>query len=167
MTDHPDISSQYQISSETLDDLNKFRAQNPLLVPPMPTNRRSSSPIVPFKISSAPCHFQETGKITKLDSSRLHIPSTTSAREHASLPQQSFVVHTPGVASKPYIAPYTPRFNREPLEYITRDMVFDRIYLLLRDNLLEWWTKPHDALGHLTCKIPACCLIFQIPNMKR
>ncbi|KAH7552213.1 hypothetical protein BM1_09075 [Bipolaris maydis] len=57
----------------------------------------------------------------------------------------------PGMASQPSNPhPRPPRVYHGPLVRITRDMVFDRIYLLLTENLPTRWTQNPEALAHLS-----------------
>ncbi|EMD64983.1 hypothetical protein COCSADRAFT_88403 [Bipolaris sorokiniana ND90Pr] len=65
--------------------------------------------------------------------------------------QHSPTGHMPCMASQPSKPhPRPPRVYHGPLARITRDMVFDRIYLLLADNLPTRWTQNPEALVHLT-----------------
>ncbi|XP_014553991.1 hypothetical protein COCVIDRAFT_106130 [Bipolaris victoriae FI3] len=65
--------------------------------------------------------------------------------------QHSPTGHTPGIASQPSRPyPRAPRVYHESHIRITRDMVFDRIYFLLADNLPTRWIQNREALVHLT-----------------
>lgn len=167
MTGNPDLIFQYQTPSNALHNMNRFRAQNPLLTTPLSNRYAPSSSAMPSNASSAPEYSPATSNTGKFDPSRLHIPSTAYSRGQPPHHQQSLTGHMPSVASTQYLAQYHPLIYREPLECVTYKMVFDRIYLLLRDNLPGWWTMTHEALHHLTCKIQASCFTFHIANAKQ
>ncbi|KAH6876184.1 hypothetical protein BKA58DRAFT_310125 [Alternaria rosae] len=45
--------------------------------------------------------------------------------------------------------PYEPQIYREPLTCLTREMLYDHIYLVLRDTLTDWWAENPDAMHRL------------------
>jgi len=53
---------------------------------------------------------------------------------------------------EPSPGPYVPQVYREPLDCLTREMLYDRIYLVLRDILAIWWAENPDAMHRLVCK---------------
>lgn len=108
MTGRPNPQDLSQASNKALENLKKFRSENPLLITTMP-------------------------------------PSPDK--------QHSPTGHTPGIASQPSRPyPRAPRVYHESHIRITRDMVFDRIYFLLADNLPTRWIQNREALVHLTSK---------------
>jgi hypothetical protein len=46
-----------------------------------------------------------------------------------------------------------PQIYREPLTCLTREMLYDRIYLVLRDTLTIWWAENPVAMHRLVCKL--------------
>jgi hypothetical protein len=153
MTHRPDFHHLSRASNRALDDLNEFRAQHPPLVTTMPPNHVPSALLTSPAASSVSERSSTTAGIPQFDSSRLFIPPTAYARGNASYSQHP----STGQMSKMTPQPpnprlYVPRIYREPLTCITREMVFDRVYLLLRDNLDKWWTENPEALFHITSK---------------
>ncbi|EOA87409.1 uncharacterized protein SETTUDRAFT_87470 [Exserohilum turcica Et28A] len=82
------------------------------------------------------------------------MPPVDYALGHAPQHQYPPTSHIPSMAPHaPCIEPYIPQIYPEPLTRINRHMVFDRVFLLLRDNLSEWWHQNPAALFHVTERI--------------
>ncbi|CAN9245942.1 unnamed protein product [Alternaria alternata] len=91
--------------------------------------------------------------------SRMNIPPTAYAPAYASAHQTSHANHMPPPATQsPSLRPsepqaYEPLVHPEPLACLTYNMVYDRVYLVLRDNLSEWWTRNPDALQNVSQRL--------------
>lgn len=84
------------------------------------------------------------------------MPPVDYALGHAPQHQYPPTSHIPSMAPHaPCIEPYIPQIYPEPLTRINRHMVFDRVFLLLRDNLSEWWHQNPAALFHVTGNPPS------------
>ena len=88
-----------------------------------------------------------------------HIPIIGTQKKSPSPPYAPPTGHMPiiGTQSKspspePSPGPYVPQVYREPLDCLTREMLYDRIYLVLRDILAIWWAENPDAMHRLVCK---------------
>ena len=88
-----------------------------------------------------------------------HIPIIGTQSKSPSPPYAPPLGHMPviGTQSKspspePSPGPYVPQIYREPLDRLTREMLYDRIYLVLRDILAIWWAENPDAMHRLVCK---------------
>jgi hypothetical protein len=157
MADHP-----YHRSAEAaLSRLANFRTQNPLRFMTAPAAPSLSpglpSPLV-SPITSIPQQSRPTPNMPQFHPSRMNIPPTAYAPAYASAHQISQANHMPPPATQPpSLRPsepqaYEPLVHPEPLACLTYNMVYDRVYLVLRDSLSEWWTRNPYALHNVSRK---------------
>jgi hypothetical protein len=120
-------------------------------------------------ITSIPQQSRSTPNMSQFHPSRMNIPPTAYAPAYASAHQTLHANHMPPPATQsPSLRPsepqaYGPLVHPEPLACLTYNMVYDRVYLVLRDNLSEWWTRNPDALQNVSRKPsppPSMSLLF-------
>ncbi|KAG9191323.1 hypothetical protein G6011_09411 [Alternaria panax] len=161
MADRDDFS---RPAEEALLRLANFKAHNPLCVTTVPAvPQPSPCPGLPSpSMSSAtygPQRLPPTPSFPQFQPSRMNIPPTAYAPAYAPTRQVPEVNRIPGLATqRPYSQPpapqtYQPLVYPEPVGFITQRMVYDRIYILLRDNLTNWWTRNPAALHAVTHRL--------------
>jgi hypothetical protein len=120
-------------------------------------------------ITSIPQQSRSTPNMPQFHPSCMNIPRTAYALAYASAHQISQASHVPPLATQPpSLRPsepqaYEPLVHPEPLGCLTYNMVYDRVCLVLRDSLSEWWTRNPDALQNVSRKPsppPSMSLLF-------
>ncbi|KAL1797970.1 hypothetical protein ACET3X_004576 [Alternaria dauci] len=139
-------------ADEALQRLDAFQKQNPIRAT---TVTAAPSPAPGLPSPSMP----PNASVSQFHPSRMNIPPTAYAPAYASAYQTPPASHMPPLTLQmppvPPSAPpaYEPMVHPEPLGCITLNMISDRIYLVLRDNLSEWWIRNPDALQKV-CRSP-------------
>jgi len=182
MADHPEFS---RPAHDAVSRLYDFQAQNPLRVTTGPRGYSTSpspglaspsmSPTTSIRQLSSP-----SPKVPSFQPSRMAIPPTAYAPSHTTAqhappkaPPPIIDTQSKSPSPEPSPGPYVPQIYREPLDRLTREMLYDRIYLVLRDILAVWWAENPDAMHRLVCKFsfplhhmvssPLTKAIFRLP----
>ena len=174
----PNFLLMSQATEEALKQLYQFKMHNPLQVTPgIPGYSPSPEPARPrpqfahYPPIRSPAHPQNMPATLRVHpcgaynaqymkhewrqqrDDRYLYPPTSHLPTHISQPTPSYL--------------YVPKVYPEPLTCITREMVFDRVYLLLSESLTERWTNNPNPLIHIssTCLHPHSHAHFTWPAL--
>lgn len=174
MYDRPDFPLMSQASEEALRKLYQFKMQNALQVtagipghspspkppalappprpqfayyPPADGVRSPSRPhTTPAALSVHPYNRYDAHCLKRQQQEQQRLQQQRDGR--CLYPPPS---HMPTIVSQPpATCPYIPRIYPEPLTCITREMVFDRVYLLLLEHLTKRWAKNPNPLIYIS-----------------
>ncbi|KNG52435.1 hypothetical protein TW65_00247 [Stemphylium lycopersici] len=174
MYDRPDFPLMSQASEEALRKLYQFKMQNALQVtagipghspspkppalappprpqfayyPPADGVRSPSRPhTTPAALSVHPYNRYDAHCLKRQQQEQQRLQQQRDGRCLYAPPS-----HMPTIVSQPPAScPYIPRIYPEPLTCITREMVFDRVYLLLLEHLTKRCTKNPNPLIYIS-----------------